>query len=263
MDINLNLRSQILECSLNIEDAVDIVIVLSSGITDKNVKTRLFGKKPSITFKNKIDLLFDLQLLSKEDNFNLDLLMIFRNKFMHDINCNSFNSVFQIVDNSIKNKFKAFLNDDETIEDEKSCLYGFQNLYLKNLRVLHSIIETKKDRLQKRIDYISLLHEQIRFQVHLVENITTDIIDLILKPDAIEKDVIKAISDIAQICTKYQREQVESDEIKLFIENNNKYLKDKNFQNDLFGIAFLENKNSSDISIETLIKQLRYPYKKN
>ena len=86
---------------------------------------------------------------------------------------------------------------------------------------------------------------------------------MILKPDAIEKDVIKAISDIAQICTKYQREQVESDEMKLFIENNNKYLKDKNFQNDLFGIAFFENKNSSDISIESLIKQLRYPYKKN
>ena len=134
MDINLNLRSQILECSLNIEDAVDTVIILSLGITDKNVKTRLFGNKPSITFKNKIDLLFDLQLLSKEDNFNLDLLMVFRNKFMHDINCNSFNSVFKIVDNSIKNKFKAFLNDDETIEDEKSCLKRFSKSLFKKFK---------------------------------------------------------------------------------------------------------------------------------
>ncbi|MDA3816339.1 MAG: hypothetical protein PF486_03110 [Prolixibacteraceae bacterium] len=263
MDINLNLRSQILECSLNIEDAVNTVIILSLGITDENVKTRLFGKKPGITFKNKIDLLFDLQLLSKEDNFNLDLLMVFRNKFMHDINCNSFQNVFGLVDSSIKNKFKAFLNDDETIEDEKSCLYAFQNLYLKNLTVLRSIIETKKNRLQKRMDYFSLLHEQIKFQSHLVENITTDIINLILKPDAIEKDVIQAISDVATICTDYKKKQVESDEVKLFIENNNKFLKDENFQNDLFGIAFSENKNTSDISIESLINQLRHPHKRN
>ena len=53
MEINLNLRSEILEYSLNIEESINDLILLYLGIYIENNKTRLFGNKGAITFKNK------------------------------------------------------------------------------------------------------------------------------------------------------------------------------------------------------------------
>src|ERR1035437_7045812 len=98
MDNNIKLRSEILEYSLILEEAINTLLLFNLGIRDGGNLTRLFGKKANISFKNKIDLLYDIDILSKEENSDLELLMIFRNKFLHDIGCNSFLNTIESLD---------------------------------------------------------------------------------------------------------------------------------------------------------------------
>ncbi len=73
MDLNLNLRSEILEYSLILENVINDLWLLNLGIFDGGKETRLFGNKASISFKNKIDLLYDINVLNKEENSDLEL----------------------------------------------------------------------------------------------------------------------------------------------------------------------------------------------
>ena len=92
--LNIELRSRILEYSLFIEKIINDLVLLNLGIYDEKVKTRLFSNKGKISFQNKIDLLYDIEVLSKEENSEFELLMIVRNKFMHDIECDSFHTLW-------------------------------------------------------------------------------------------------------------------------------------------------------------------------
>lgn len=86
-EINIEVRSEVLEYSLIIECATNSLLLSYLGITDKS-DTKLFGNKAGISFKSKIDLLYDISVLSKVEHSNLELQIIFRNKFMHMLKCN-------------------------------------------------------------------------------------------------------------------------------------------------------------------------------
>lgn len=45
MDINIKLRSEILEYSLNIEESINELLLLNLGVYDNGVGTRLFSEK--------------------------------------------------------------------------------------------------------------------------------------------------------------------------------------------------------------------------
>ena len=88
-NVNLELRSKILFCALNIENVINNLLVKHLLIIDKT-KTKNFANRPGISFQSKIDLLFDIEVISKEELLTIELLMIFRNKFLHDIKYNSY-----------------------------------------------------------------------------------------------------------------------------------------------------------------------------
>ena len=83
--------------------------------------------------------------------------MNFRNKFLHDIQCNSFNSVFKQLDNSIKNRFASFLNGGDSIEVEEACLSAFKNLYLKNIRILLEKTNSKEKHIDKKASILQAI----------------------------------------------------------------------------------------------------------
>jgi len=64
-NINLEIRSEILEYSLTIENTVNTLLQSYLGILEKEA-TKNFGHKAGISFKNKIDLLYDIDVLSKK-----------------------------------------------------------------------------------------------------------------------------------------------------------------------------------------------------
>ena len=88
-DINLQLRSEILDAALTLEDAVN-KLLLALLVIDKPDKKAMSNKSGNLSFKNKIDLLFDLEILSNDEYRALLLLMELRNQFLHNIECSSF-----------------------------------------------------------------------------------------------------------------------------------------------------------------------------
>jgi len=150
---NLKLRTTILEYALQIEDSVNTFLAISFEIDDK-AKSKNFGNKAGISFKSKIDLLYDLSILSKEEHYNLEIFMSFRNKFLHDINCNSFKISLETIDSSIRNKLFKYL-DEQTLEpSEEEIEKAYHNLFMYCLKALTSKYKARLDRIEE-IHYLA------------------------------------------------------------------------------------------------------------
>ncbi len=156
--IQLEIRTFVLELALQTEDAINDLLLLYLGISDKH-STKLFGQKVGISFKNKIDLLHDIDVIRKDEHLDLELLMIFRNKFVHDINSNDFLSVLKQLDNGIKNRFNKHFEENTSIENEQDCKMAYRNLHLKNAKVILEKIRNKRELYEKKTELLkTLLH---------------------------------------------------------------------------------------------------------
>lgn len=64
---NLPLRTNVLEMALNVEDSVNSILLIYLSI-ENNDRKAITNKSGNLSFKNKIDLLFDLDILTKEEH---------------------------------------------------------------------------------------------------------------------------------------------------------------------------------------------------
>lgn len=81
MSINLTLRSEILEYSLNLEENVTLLLKTYFFVKKERLKA-LSQKSGNLSFKNKIDLLYDFEIFNEQEYNSLIKLMEFRNQFM-------------------------------------------------------------------------------------------------------------------------------------------------------------------------------------
>jgi len=169
--LNIKLRSRILEYSLFIESSINDLLLLNLGIYDEKEKTKLFSNKGKISFQNKIDLLYDIEVLSKEENSDFELLMIIRNKFMHDIECDSFHILFNQLDNGIVNRFKKFLLDGQLISNEEACKDACDKLFKKNIETIENKIEITKAIQEKKYKLFQVQNEQIIYYIDVVHDL--------------------------------------------------------------------------------------------
>nr|WP_315154231.1 hypothetical protein [uncultured Flavobacterium sp.] len=151
---NIELRTKVLEYALDIENSVNTFLVVHFEIND-HIKSKNFGSKAGISFKNKIDLLYDLEVLTKEEHNDLEIFMVFRNKFLHDLECSTFEIALKTIDSGIRNKLLNFLDEQTNDLSEKKLEKAYFNLFLKCFKMLVSKYE-------KRIEKI----ENIRFLVN-------------------------------------------------------------------------------------------------
>lgn len=194
VDLNLKLRSEILEYSLILENTINDLLLLNLGIYDGGKETRLFGNKASISFKNKIDLLYDIDVLNKEENSELELLMIFRNKFLHDINCDSFSNVLKQLDNGIKNRFKVFLKEGDSITDEFACKTACSSLFLKNISTIKNKVKENRLKLEDRNELFQLQNSQIIKYIDVIFDLVNDLC-LILENSELEDEKVRILSE--------------------------------------------------------------------
>lgn len=206
MDINLKLRSDILEYSLNLEKSINDLLLASLGIWAGSNATRLFGGKAGITFKNKIDLLCDIDVLSKDENSDLELLMVFRNKFLHLIDCNSFKSVLEQLDNSLKNKFKRYLPElpkSQSIDDEELYRLACLNLYLKNIGVIKKKLEKKESEINERFEIFQALNQKNIYHIDLFFNFIKDLFSILENSDMTDLKIRNLSKVISAKCQEY------------------------------------------------------------
>lgn len=87
--MNIELRSQVLEKALVLENSINQLVLIYLGIK-KEDKRAIGHKSGTLTYKNILDLLYDIDVLDSQEYNTLLLLMQFRNQFMHNIECDSF-----------------------------------------------------------------------------------------------------------------------------------------------------------------------------
>ena len=218
MDINLEKRSKVLEYSLILEKEVNELILLNLGILDGGIKTRLFGSKPALSFKNKIDFLYDIEVLTKEENSEFELMMIFRNKFLHDIDSNSYISIVSSFDNGLKNKFKRHLEVGEELDSEESCRKALSNLFLKNIKTLKNKAALKRRIVEEKNEIFQLVNNEILFYSELFYDLIEEILTIVEASEIENKTVKDLPESILEIGVKYLNKS-KKDEDSLFRKN--------------------------------------------
>lgn len=138
---NIQLRGKILEKALILEELTSRIIKLVLRIIWDETKT-LGNKSTSLSFKNKADLLYDLQDLNKDDYNYLIKIMEVRNQFAHNIQCNLWDDfkeinpeVYKFIELKFPNENNSFSTSfrdmyqfihNKLIEIEKKYSYGYQ-----------------------------------------------------------------------------------------------------------------------------------------
>ena len=206
-EINIEVRSEILEYSLIIEGAINSLLLTYLGVTGKS-NTKLFGNKAGISFKSKIDLLYDIDVLSKKEHSDLELQMIFRNKFIHMLECNSFLFVLNQLDSGIKNKFKSHMNDPTKIDNEDSCKESYRNIYGTNLNFILKKFKLKRQSIEDKRNLITLLLEkEIRItdiSFGFIDKLLVSLEETILKSSG-NKKIIELTKHLSSKCEKHSK----------------------------------------------------------
>ncbi|EHQ27539.1 hypothetical protein [Mucilaginibacter paludis] len=134
-NLNMPLRTKILEMALNIEDAMTNILLTYLQIDKEGTKT-MGNKSTSLSFRNKIDLLFDLDVLTKAENEQFLLLMEFRNQFLHNIHCASFLYAAEALGIDKRNKLLKFDEADSITDPENTLENAFTNLFINCLDIV-------------------------------------------------------------------------------------------------------------------------------
>ena len=84
--------------------------------------------------------------------------MNFRNKFLHDIESNSFTFILNKFDSGIKNRFLKFSESEKT-ENETHYEKAFENLFWHNMKVISKKYKKRRESLENKSDYLSEFYD--------------------------------------------------------------------------------------------------------
>lgn len=204
--LNIEIRSKILEYSLVLEKAINDLLKYSLGIFISNDDTILFSNKGRISLQNKIDLLNDFEVLSKEEKLSFELLIIIRNKFMHDLECNSFQSLLAQLDNGIVNRFKKHLDEGGLTSIEGDCLNACANLAIKNIKIIEEKTELQMKANRKKVELFEMQNKQIDFYSDFTHELLKSIAKEITKMQSNNPEVINFKKEFLKILEEsYQK----------------------------------------------------------
>ena len=163
--MNLKLKSEILDKSINIETYLSKILMTLLGI--KKLDNRALGYKgTALSFKSKADLLYDIDKISKKLYSNLIMFMEIRNQFIHNFDTDSFQIVLDRVNKKTKilEFYQSGNNQHLKIEDEETKYrLGFINLTISILKGLEKaesdIVSEKNEALKNKIKVLKKTNE--------------------------------------------------------------------------------------------------------
>lgn len=163
--LNMELRSLVISQVLRLEQTTSKLLKTIFRIFEKDTKT-LGNKSSALSFKTKIDLLYDLEEIDKTEYSHLLKIMEIRNQFAHNHNANSFESLDQINDQI--NKYLLRFEPEEIPKEltrEEKLKYIFNDLF-KTLAGKLMICQ---------VEYIGGMQDEVKslINTNIVDNIET------------------------------------------------------------------------------------------
>lgn len=166
-DLNLDLRKDIIEIALTIETAVNQLLISYLNIDKTSTKT-LSNKSSSLSFKNKIDLLNDLEVLADDEHGNLNTLMEFRNQFLHNSECNSFSKAINLLGTDKKNKLLKFADFEFKNDEEYLYKNAYKTLFIRCLDIVIHKFETKQSETDERK---KMVHDLAKYSAYAINSL--------------------------------------------------------------------------------------------
>jgi hypothetical protein len=166
-DKNLALRTEILDKALSLEQRVNLLLLTYLSI-ETDERKAITNKSGNLSFKNKLDLLFDLEILDKEEYKQFLLLMEFRNQFLHNIDCNSFTYAIGILGNDKKNSLMKFKELDSCKDEEFIYNHCYKVLYSKSIKIFIDKIQKRRETIQDKAKLFTDLAEN---SIYLIESL--------------------------------------------------------------------------------------------
>ena len=127
-DYNSRLRSTILIRSIRCEEASSNVIRAILGNVKEDSKA-LGNKSSSLSFKNKIDILYDLGDLSSKEYSDALKFMEIRNQFTHNPNCNHFTDLKKESPDVPKYLKKNYPTENASSSEEEQLNEAFGKIF--------------------------------------------------------------------------------------------------------------------------------------
>lgn len=158
--MNIELKSKILKESITVEDLLSNILMTMLDIEEPDNKS-LGYRGTALSFKSKVDLLFDIQKIDKTLYSDLIMFMEIRNQFIHNIDADSFETVVDRIDK--RKKLLAFYKEelksfDYEADEEHKLEISFTSLCYSILTrlidVKRLILKEKMESLKVRIDII-------------------------------------------------------------------------------------------------------------
>ena len=164
---NLPLRTEILDIALSLEQNVNslLLIYLSIEIQERKAIT---NKSGNLSFKNKIDLLFDLEILNKDEYKYFLLLMEFRNQFLHNIECNSFTYAVDILGRDKEKSLMKFNELDFNTDKEFIYNHCYRILYSKSIKIVLDKIRKRKETINEKAKLLTVAVEN---SIYLIDSL--------------------------------------------------------------------------------------------
>ncbi|MDO6803189.1 hypothetical protein Q4595_12080 [Wenyingzhuangia sp. 1_MG-2023] len=188
--MNLEIRKEVLYCSLILEESLSICLKSMFEIPSNQSKAMGF-QGSALSFKNKVDLLYDINKIPREEYSKFIMFMEIRNQFIHNIDSDNFEIVLKRIDK--KNKFlhlDTFHNDfieknkseEKDIEKVYSFIFHklFSHLRKKLNEIGQNIINEKKQILDQKMNEL-LFKEYKEINLLLAQSIDDSADDLNIK----------------------------------------------------------------------------------
>lgn len=184
--LNLELRQEITEIALHLEHGVNKLIAAYLNIEKDTTKT-IGNRSSSLSFKNKIDLLHDLEILNDGEHKDLLLLMEFRNQFLHNFDCSSFEKAVEFLGADRGKKLLAF-TDIIGVDIELKYRLGYKRLFMRCLDILGEKHAIKSKTLEDKRNLILGLHTLSQYVIEGFFSSFDNTVYEFCSNDVLEKD---------------------------------------------------------------------------
>lgn len=139
-------RTKILGYSLQLENFVSYELATLLDIKDYKKSKSLGNGSSSLSVNQKLNLLLDVENITKQEKATIENFMSIRNQFMHNIDATSYSYVIGKLDGLDKILKKQYPNNFNGNSDEKAFELCIENLFNDSIKIL---LDQKGNKLRK------------------------------------------------------------------------------------------------------------------
>lgn len=155
---NIKTRSNVLYMCLVIEQDISEIILLYLNI-DKENRKAITHKSSNLSFRSRIDLLFDLNIIDQTQHEYFLLLMEYRNQFMHNLDCDSFVKAVTLLGKDKGKRLLVHYPYGENDNCEVLLADSYEQLFLKCIFIVNELKEQRESILKENFDKLKSMQE--------------------------------------------------------------------------------------------------------